>query len=108
MQMKTKPYNILKWPYIPDHLYRILIIGGSVSAKNKCIIEFNKQPARYWQNILSAKDPSEAKYQFLINKWESTGLKHLNDPKGFIEYSNDMLDVYKNIEKDYIAKNEKD
>ena len=48
---------------------------------------------------LHAKDPYEAKYQFLINKRESTGLKHFNDPKAFIEYSNDMQDVYKNIEE---------
>ena len=33
---------------------------------------------------------------FLFNKRESTGLKHFNDPKAFIEYSNDMQDVYKN------------
>ena len=46
-----------------------------------------------------AKDPYEAKYQFLINKRESTGLKHLNDPKAFIEYSNDMQDANKNIEE---------
>ena len=46
-----------------------------------------------------AKDPYEAKYQFLINKRESIGLKHFNDPKAFIEYSNDMQDVYKNINK---------
>ena len=46
-----------------------------------------------------AKDPYEAKYQFLINKRESTGLKHFNDPKAFIEYSNDMHDVYKNIDE---------
>ena len=44
-----------------------------------------------------AKDPYEAKYQFLINKRESIGLKHFNDPKAFIEYSNDMQDVYKSI-----------
>ena len=30
---------------------------------------------------------------------ESTGLKHFNDPKAFIEYPNDMQDVYKNIEE---------
>ena len=48
---------------------------------------------------LYAKDPYEAKYQFLINKRESTGLKHFNDPKAFIEYSNDMQDVYRNIEE---------
>ena len=65
--------------------------------EKKCIIKFNKQPARYWQNIFYAKDPYEAKYQFLINKRESTGLKYFNDPKAFIEYSNDMPDVYKDI-----------
>ena len=45
-----------------------------------------------------AKDPYEDKYQLLINKKESVGLKHFNDPKAFIEYSNDMHDVYKNID----------
>ena len=35
----------------------------------------------------------------LINKGESTGLKYLNDSKVFIEYSNDMDDIYKNIEE---------
>ena len=48
---------------------------------------------------LYAKDPYEVKYQFLINKRESTGLKHFNDPDAFIEYSNDMQDVYKNIKE---------
>ena len=46
-----------------------------------------------------AKDPCESKYQFLINKIESTGLKYFNDLKVFIEYSNDIQDVYKNINK---------
>ena len=46
---------------------------------------------------MHAKDPCEDKYQLLINKRESTGRKHINDPKAFIEYSNDMQDVYKNI-----------
>ena len=45
-----------------------------------------------------AKDPYEDKYQFLIRKRESIGLKHFNDPKAFIEYFNDMHDVYKNID----------
>ena len=36
--------------------------------------------------------------QFLSNKRESTGLKHFNDAKAFIEYSNGMQDVYKNID----------
>ena len=43
------------------------------------------------------KDSYEAKYPFLINKRESTGLKHFNDLKAFIEYSNDMQGVHKNI-----------
>ena len=34
-----------------------------------------------------------------INKRESTGLKYLNDPKAFYEYSNDMGDIYKSIEE---------
>ena len=43
--MKIKQHN-LKWPYIPDHPYRILIIGGSGSGE-KCIIKFNKQSTRH-------------------------------------------------------------
>ena len=54
-----------------------------------------------------AKDPYGAKYQFLINKRESTGLKHFNDPKAFIEYSNDIQDVYKNIEEYNVDKERK-
>ena len=46
-----------------------------------------------------AKDPYEKKYQFLIKKRESTALKHFNDPKAFIEYSNDVQDVYKDIDE---------
>ena len=48
---------------------------------------------------LYAKDPYEAKYQFLINKRENTGLKHINDPEAFIEYSKYMQDVGKNIDE---------
>ena len=51
-----------------------------------------------------AKDPYEAKYQLLINKRESTGLKYLNDSKAFIEYSNDMDGIYQNFEE-YNSKN---
>ena len=45
-----------------------------------------------------AKDPYEDKYQYLINKRERVGINHLNDPKAFIENSNDMHKVYKNID----------
>ena len=46
---------------------------------------------------LYVKDPYESKYQYLINKKESVGINHFNDPKGFIYYSND-IHVYKNID----------
>ena len=51
---------------------------------------------------LYAKDPYEVKHRYLINKREKVGLDHFKDPKAFIDYSNDMQDVYKNIE-DYDA-----
>ena len=90
--MKTKQYN-LKRPYIPDHPYRMLIIGGSGSGKTIGLLNsINNQPD-IDQIYLYSKDPYEAKYQFLINKRESTGLNYFNHPKAFIEYSNDMQDV---------------
>ena len=48
---------------------------------------------------LYAEDLYEAKYQLLINKKESTGLKHFSDFKAFIEYSNNVDDIFKNIEE---------
>ena len=44
-----------------------------------------------------AKDQYEAKYQYLINKRQSVGINHFNHHKAFIEYSNDMCNVCKNI-----------
>ena len=46
-----------------------------------------------------AEDTYEAKYQLLISKRKITWLRHLNDSKAFIEFSNDMNDICKNIEK---------
>ena len=45
-----------------------------------------------------AKDLNEPKYQFLINKRENVGIKHLDDPKAFVEHSNTMEDIYNNID----------
>ena len=81
-----------RFPYI------ILIIGGSGSGKTNALLNLVNDQPNIDKIYSYAKDPYEAKYQFLINKRESTGLKHFNDPKAFIEYSNDMHDVYKNID----------
>ena len=61
------------WPYIPDHPYRILIIGRSGSKKANAFFHLtNKQPD-IDKIYLYAKDPYEVKYQFLTNKRESIG-----------------------------------
>ena len=96
---ENKTEHNLKWLYILDHPHRILIIGGSGSGKTNALLNLINNQPDIDKIYLYAKDPYEAKYQFLINKRESTGLKHFNDPKAFIEYSNDMQDVYKNIDE---------
>ena len=81
-----------KWPNIPDNPYRTIIVGGSGSGKTNSLLNLvNAHPAKISTKI-------EAKHQYLINKREKLGLDHFKDPKAFIEYSNDMQDVYKNIE----------
>ena len=96
---ENKTQHNLKWPYIPDYPYRILIIGSSGSGKTNTLLNLINNQPDIDKIYLYAKDPYKAKYHFLINKRESTRLKHFNDPKAFIEYSDDMQDVYKNIEK---------
>ena len=56
---------------------------------------------------LYAKDPYEGKYKFSINKRESIVLKHFKDLKTFVEYSDDMQDVYKNIDEYNVDKERK-
>ena len=87
-----------KWPHIPDHPYRILIAGGSGSGKTNALLSLINNQPDIDKIYLYAKDPYEAKYQYLINKREKVGLNHFKDPKTFMEYSNAMEDVYKNIE----------
>ena len=85
------------WPYIPDHPYRILIIGGSGSGKTSVLLNLIEKQPDIDKIYLYAKDPYEAKYQYLINKTEDVGINHFKDLKAFREYSNDMNNVYKNI-----------
>ena len=58
----------LNWPYIPDHPYRILIIGGSGSGKRNTLLNLINNQPDIDKIYLCAKDLYEDKYQFLIKK----------------------------------------
>ena len=79
-----------KWPYIPDHPYRIIIIGGSGSGKTNALINLMNEQNDIDKIYLYAKDLSKPKYEYLIKKCEDAEIKHLNNPNAFIEYSNTM------------------
>ena len=90
--------NNPNWPEISDHPHRILIIGGCGSTKTDSFLNvINHQPDTD-NSYLYVEDPYEAKYQFLIKKRENVRPKHFHDSKAFIEYSNNIVDIYKNIE----------
>ena len=93
---KNKEHNE-KWPYIPDHLYRILINGGSGSGKTNALINLINEQNDINKIYLYSKDLSEPNYEYLIEKCENIGMKHLNNSNTFIEYSNTMDGVYENI-----------
>ena len=92
---KTKPNK--NWPNIPDHPYRILKIGSSESGKTNVLLNLIENQPDIDKIYLYTKDPHESKYQYLINKREGVGINHFKNLKDFIEYSNDMHNVYKNI-----------
>ena len=76
----------LNWPYIPDHSYQILIIGGAGSGKPNTLLNLINNQPDVDKIHLYAKNPYVVKYQFIINKRESTGLKDFSDPKAFIKF----------------------
>ena len=90
------------WPY------RMLIIGSSGSGKTNALLNLiQKDNGNFVDKIyVYAKDLDEPKYQLLIKKRANAGIKNLNDPNAFIEYSNIMDDIYNNID-DYNAKKKK-
>ena len=95
--LTLKEYNP-NWPKITDHPCPILIIGGSGPVKTNALLNLINHEPDINKMYLYAKDPNEPKYQLLINRRKSTAFKYFNDSKAFIKYSNDMNDIYKNIE----------
>ena len=85
------------WSYIPDHPYRILIIGGWGYGKISALLNLIVNQPDIDKIYLYGKDPYEPKYQYLINKTERVGRNHFKDLKASIKYSNDMNNVYMNI-----------
>ena len=86
-----------KWPFIPDHLYRILIIGGLGSGKTNTLLNLIKEQDDIDKIYLCVNDLSEPKYGFLIKKRKDVGIKFYNDPNAFIKCLNRMDDVYQHI-----------
>ena len=85
-----------KWPHIADHLYIILIIGGSQETNG--LLNLIKEQDDIDKIYLYVKDLNESKYEFWIKKLEDVGTKHLNDSNAFIECSNTMDDIFENID----------
>ena len=85
-----------KWPYIPDHPYRIFIIGGFGSGKTNALFNLINGQNDIDKIHLYAKELNEPKYEYLTKKHEDAGIKHVNNPNAFIECSNTMDDVYEN------------
>ena len=52
-----------KWPYIPDHLYRTLIIGGSGSGKTNTLLNLINEQDDTDKIYFYGKDLREPKYE---------------------------------------------
>ena len=82
-----------KWPYIPDHPYRIIIIGGSGSGKTNALINLINEQNDIDKIYLYAKDLSEPWYEYFIKKRKNVGIKHSNDLNSLTECSNTLDEV---------------
>ena len=67
---ENKTEHRLKWPHIPDHPHRMLIVGVSGSGKTNALLNLINNQPDIDKIYLYAKDLYEAKYQYLINKCE--------------------------------------
>ena len=95
-----------KSPYFPDHPYLIPITGGSGSGKTNALSNLINNQPDIDKIYFHAKDPYEAKYQYLINNREDVEIRHVRHEIRQIIlnlckrlYSNDMEEVYKNIKE---------
>ena len=77
--------------------FRMLIIGASGSGKTNTLLHLINNLHPIDKIYLYTKDIHKPKYEYLINKREKAGIKNLDDPKAFIEYSDDMDDVLDDI-----------
>ena len=78
----------LNWPFIPDHLYRILTTGGEESGKTNALLNLIEYQQPHINKIyLYVKDPFESKYQLLVNGRKKAGIKNCKKSKIFIGYS---------------------
>ena len=75
---ENKTKHNRNWPYIPDHPYKILIIGGLGSGKTNALINLIIEQNDIDKIYLYARDLSEPKYEYLIKKREDLGIKHFN------------------------------
>ena len=72
----------------------MLVIGPPGSGKTNTLLHLINSFHPIDKIYLYAKDTNEKKYLYLINKREQAGIKNLNDPHAFIEYSNDKKSIY--------------
>ena len=105
---ENKTEHNLYWLHT-DHPYimLILVIGSSGSGKTNVLLNLIDNQPDIDKIYLYAKDPYKAKYQYLTNIPEKVGIDHFDDPEAFIEYSNDMHNVYKNFDEYNRIKNVK-
>ena len=88
-----------KQPYIPDHPFKILIIGGLWSGENNVLLNLIKHQRPDIDKILfTCQISTWIKYQLLINRREKVGITKLENSKAFLDYSQTINDVYENLQ----------
>ena len=92
MKNNDESFEIKHWPSIPNHPYRILIIGCSGSGKANLLLSLIKHQRPDIDKIF------ESRYQLLINGRKKVGNENFGNPKALINHSQTIDDVYENLE----------